>query len=562
MISQNSQQLRLAVVDACSLGRALIGVLKANVQEMQNNDQILPASVITAKHAFDKAQADVIKLLGELSSTLTEQDLLSLNELQAVINLLATASLDGLMEDNPDSVELLYEHAGEMLSQGRDIDAVNDYQLILEKDPTHFGALNDLGKLHMESGRHKLAKDLISLAVSAHPDIALGHINLADLLLFQSDYLLAKKHYQTAIDLDAKLYSAHQGLALALAGIGDEMGAQKHRELGFRGQSVITWVYRGTKAGIPLLILSSALGGNISIKHVLDKRIFHSTVVLSEYFDVQTTLPPHQLVINLIGDADLCEDGLSAAELILANNSKPVLNHPSLVKNTGRLQNSLHLSGVPGVITPTTLMLTRAVLQANNIEDMLAAQGISFPLLLRSPGFHTGQFFLRVEIAKDLYAALATIPGDELLVIKVLDARHQYGDYHKYRVMFVDGVLYPLHLAISEHWKIHYFSASMDVNPEYRRLETAFLENMPEVLGEKAMQGLEGIRQSLGLDYGGIDFAVGPEGDVLLFEANATMAVHRPDELEKWAYRRAATERVLDAVRNMVINRANGGVAS
>ena len=78
---------------------------------------------------------------------------------------------------------------------------------------------------------------------------------------------------------------------------------------------------------------------------------------------------------------------------------------------------------------------------------------------------------------------------------------------------------------------------------------------MPAVLGAKAMAALDSIRRALGLDYGGMDFALSPDGDILLFEANATMVVYPPGPDEKWAYRRAATMRILEAVRTMIAGR-------
>ena len=44
-------------------------------------------------------------------------------------------------------------------------------------------------------------------------------------------------------------------------------------------------------------------------------------------------------------------------------------------------------------------------------------------------------------------------------------------------------------------------------------------------LGPRAMAALSGIFDVLGLDYGGIDFALAADGSVVLFEANATMAI-------------------------------------
>jgi len=66
------------------------------------------------------------------------------------------------------------------------------------------------------------------------------------------------------------------------------------------------------------------------------------------------------------------------------------------------------------------------------------------------------------------------------------------------------------------------------------------------------MTALAEIQAALGLDYAGIDFGLSPSGDLLLFEANATMVVNPPAPDERWAYRRLATERILTAARSML----------
>jgi hypothetical protein len=92
-------------------------------------------------------------------------------------------------------------------------------------------------------------------------------------------------------------------------------------------------------------------------------------------------------------------------------------------------------------------------------------------------------------------------------------------------------------------------------HPDHRSEDAAFLGDMAAVLGRKAVAALERIGDELGLDYGGVDFGIGPNGDVLLFEANATMVVNRPESDDRWSYRRAAVTNVLDAVRTMILSR-------
>ena len=79
---------------------------------------------------------------------------------------------------------------------------------------------------------------------------------------------------------------------------------------------------------------------------------------------------------------------------------------------------------------------------------------------------------------------------------------------------------------------------------------------MPAVIGDKAMAALGAIRDALGLDYAGIDFGLSADGNVLLFEANATMVIAAPDPDERWAYRRIAIARIIDAVVAMIRERA------
>lgn len=118
--------------------------------------------------------------------------------------------------------------------------------------------------------------------------------------------------------------------------------------------------------------------------------------------------------------------------------------------------------------------------------------------------------------------------------------------------MMIAGELYPLHLAISSDWKIHYFTAEMADSAAHRAEDAKFLEDMPGVLGPRVMEALRQIQATLGLDYAGIDFGLSATGDLLFFEANATMVVNPPEPDERWAYRRPAVERIFAAVRKML----------
>jgi glutathione synthase/RimK-type ligase-like ATP-grasp enzyme len=307
---------------------------------------------------------------------------------------------------------------------------------------------------------------------------------------------------------------------------------------------------------VNLLQLVSSGGGNIPTAAFLDDRVFLTTVVVADHLDPSAGLPPHQLIFNAIGDADLCQPALQAAIRLIARTSAPVINDPHAVMQTGRIDNAKRLGAIKRVVTARTAALARDVLANADGAASLAAEGFTFPLLLRSPGYHTGRHFVLVETAADLPAAAAGLPGDELLAIEYLDARGQGGSARKYRVMMIDGAIYPLHLAISRNWKVHYFTSDMAEESGHRSEEARFLNDMPSALGDKAMAALERIRDALGLDYAGVDFAISAGGDLLLFEANATMVIAPLSEDERWAYRRDAIGKILDAVAAMIMARS------
>lgn len=372
----------------------------------------------------------------------------------------------------------------------------------------------------------------------------------------------ARDQFELALAADASCKQAHAGLYYALSGLGDKHSAASHLAKALQLKALITLPFHGEGCPVPVLLLLSIHAGNVLIQRFLNDRIFQTHVVIVEFYEDRMALPPHDLVINGIGDADVRAEALLAAELLLARSSAPVINNPPAVRETGRCSIAKRLSGIPNVIAARTMTMSRAELTGRRAANELAASGFDFSLLLRAPGFHMGQHFVRVEDSGSLDGEVSRLPGDDLIALQYLDGRGADGCFRKYRVLFIDGRLYPVHAAVSGDWKIHYFSAEMAAHGERRREDAAFLADMNGVLGATAMTALERIRVELGLDYGGIDFGLNRKGDVLLFEANATMAVYQPDADPRWDYRRPAVERIYAAVERMLMKRAGEGAAT
>jgi tetratricopeptide (TPR) repeat protein len=353
------------------------------------------------------------------------------------------------------------------------------------------------------------AKAAFKRALDAAPHLASAHANYAlALAQFDDDTAGARAHFETALRLDPAHREANKGLALALLRQGDRAAAVRVGRVGFAGGAEPS-PYRGAQGRpVGVLLLKSALQ-NISIDRAIDERTFQQWTLMVEFFDPAVPLPPHDVVLNCVGDPDLDrgQEILDAVDAVLAHTRARVVNPPARVRPTGRVSNARRLREVPGVITASTALWSRAALTAKDAADALAKSGLKWPLLLRSPGYQTGHHFEKIDAPDALAAAVAKLPGDELLAIQFIDTRGADDRFRKYRVLFIGDQLYPLHLAVSPGWKVHYFSADMADRPEHRAQDEAFLRDMPRAVGAGVVETLGRIQALLGLDYGGIDFA-------------------------------------------------------
>ena len=463
--------------------------------------------------------------------------------------------IDALIAAEPDAVRLRFARACALHDLCRNAEAEHAYIDVLAREPAHFGALTNLGTLLHAAERCDVARALYTKAALEHPDEPIAYVNLGNALAEEGHIDAAIATYQRAFTSTPGYPNAHFALSLLFRALGRTDEALRHHQLAFAKPTVSASPALLEGTPIDVLLLVAANGGNVVTAPLIDRRTVRLYRLVVEGYDTAMELPPHHVVFNALGDADRAASALRIAATIVERSAAPAINAPSRVLATGRAGVTHALGTVAHVIAPRTRLLPRHDVTAEG----LANAGFTFPLLLRSPGFHTGQHFVHVPSTQALPSLRDALPGDDLLAIEFLDGRSGDGNYRKYRVLFIDGRLYPLHLAISALWKVHYFSADMSARADHRAEEERFLTDMRAVLGDDVIAALERIDATLGLDYGGIDFGLDATGNVLVYEANATMAVFPAAPDERFAYRRPAVERVLHAAHALVRARAKRG---
>jgi hypothetical protein len=461
-------------------------------------------------------------------------------------------AIDELIREKPGEIAFLFGRACCLEDLGRIDEALRAYVEVLDRQPTHFGGLTNLGSLLFERGRAADARPYVTAAAALYPRDPVAQVNVAQLHAAAGDVDAAVAAYAAALQVKPDFLHAHLGLAAIYTQLDDPMRAQAHLDRAYAEPKAWSLPYRGSAPPLQVLLLVSALGGDMVTNLFFDDEVVQKCVLLADSVRGDLAIPPYHVLFNAIGDADRSRPSLERAVAIAAASPAAIINEPSAVLRTGRVDTMQRLRGVTGVRAPRTERIARAGLTAG----ALMQRGFTFPLLLRSPGHHAGDHFAVVTAPEALAGVAATLPGGELLAIEYLDARGADGDVRKYRVVAVDGRLFPVHLAIAAQWKVHYFSAEMTGRPDHRAEEAAFLEDMPSVVGEGGMRALEAICATMGLDYAGVDFGLAGDGTILVFEANATMAVYPPESGASESVRRRAVDRVIAAVREMLVARA------
>jgi hypothetical protein len=263
------------------------------------------------------------------------------------------------------------------------------------------------------------------------------------------------------------------------------------------------------------------------------------------------------IVVNLICDVDQGPDMLAAAADVIDRLGKPVINHPHRILGTGRDAIAKLLAGIPLCRVPLAIRTTRAELAAPDAVAHLERDGFAFPLLLRVAGTHGGDAFEKIESRDGIASFLAAhAAADEFYVTAFADYQSPDGHFRKYRFVFTNGEILPYHLAIGNGWKVHHYSTEMDRHAWMQDEERAFLQNPGGVFSPAHYEALAAIRAAVGLEFFGIDCSLDRDGNVLVFEVNASMLIH--DDNADFPYKTPHCVRIKAAFEAMLTRAAKG----
>ena len=261
-------------------------------------------------------------------------------------------------------------------------------------------------------------------------------------------------------------------------------------------------------------------------------------------------LSQYGCILNFITDPDLNPRSLANLQKLLRRYRGKVVNRPEAVLRTSREQVAASLSGTPGLRVPRVLRLPGGKPAAT--ARVLDRARPSFPLILRRAGTHTGHIIGLIDDPDALQAAVAK--AGDYIATEFVDYCGADGLYRKYRVFFFGDRLVFRHMIVFDEWSVH------------GRSRMKFMAERPELLREEAKLCAEPegpfppswnevfreVRSRMAPDFFGLDFGVDRSGQMVLFEANATMNFFPPVVDPRFDYLKLPLPAGKDAFRSMV----------
>ena len=462
----------------------------------------------------------------------------------------AMGSCRAALRARPDMGEALLRLAMVLTDLGRPAEAIEACRKLLDTEPDHAPALCVLGGALARNRQAPDALDAYVRCLRLKPDYVAAQHQLGVLLRDMGQHAMAATCLQAAIDLKPDHVGSYVELGNVLQSLGraDEALACFVRAQALQPLSRVPAAVAEPDFSILVLIAPGA--GNTPYSYLIGKSAYESHVyaLLPGRAPDLALLRSHgDIVVNLISDVDQGRDILSGCVDLVGGLQKPIVNHPHKVMATGREVIAQRLAGIPHCRMPRTMRGSR-----RDVAALAATFG--FPLLLRTPGTHGGDAFEKIDAPAGIDAFLAQHPGEEFYLTEFVDYRSPDGFFRKYRLMLVDGAVLPYHLAIADQWKIHHFRTEMDRHRWMQQEEETFLDRPADVFGPAHEAALHEIARIVGLELFGVDCSLDRDGNLLIFEVNASMLIH--DDNAGFAYKAPHVARIKAAFDAMLARQA------
>ncbi|MFZ4698830.1 MAG: ATP-grasp domain-containing protein [Candidatus Methylumidiphilus sp.] len=316
----------------------------------------------------------------------------------------------------------------------------------------------------------------------------------------------------------------------------------------------------GDKAALRVLAL--VVPGDLMANTPLELLLEGSDIALELLYlmpggAIPAELPEHDVLFVAVGESDETLPLLEAISGVLDDWPRPVINHAKPIARLARDNVSVLLSQAPGMVMPASVRVGKHVLQAISLGAQSLADSIpngEYPIIVRPIDSHAGHGLAKLDSTAALVDYLENRIEGEFYLSPYIDYADADGLFRKYRIALVNGHPFICHMAISEHWMIHYLNAGMEHSAEKREEESRFMTCFDDDFAPRHTHAFQAIAARMGLDYLAIDCAQTRDGKLLVFEVDTAMIVHTLDSVDVFPYKKAMMQKMFGAFRQMLFD--------
>ncbi|HXA46237.1 MAG TPA: RimK family alpha-L-glutamate ligase [Burkholderiaceae bacterium] len=311
-----------------------------------------------------------------------------------------------------------------------------------------------------------------------------------------------------------------------------------------------------TKIRLLALMHHGDLAANTPLEFLVqDSDIALDMWYLDPALDMPLILPQHDVLFIAVAESERSHVLLKLIEQQIPHWSGPVLNRPERIARLSRESVCSMLNSLPGIDMPVTVRIANTDLARLGKKTAVLSHVLTdgtYPIILRPTDSHAGHGLAKIDEPSQIVAYMQTRPEHTFSISRFVDYRSPDGLFRKYRIVLVDGQAYAGHMAISEHWMIHYLNANMSDSQEKRDEEAAFMQDFDTGFGARHRQALQAIHQAAGLDYLVIDCAEMQDGRLLVFEIDSAAVIHAMDSAQLFPYKQAQVKKIFSAFHAML----------
>ncbi len=267
-----------------------------------------------------------------------------------------------------------------------------------------------------------------------------------------------------------------------------------------------------------------------------------------------------EVLVNGICEPLTQRGALRQATRLQEETGLPALNPARAVETTGRPDVSRRVGRAGGVYAPHCTLFEAGT--GGTLVEHVADQGHRYPVLLRPAGSHGSAGLVRASDDADVAAAAGVV--GTCTVTDFVDFRSEDGLWRKHRMVYAGGRMFRRHLLIDQQWNVvgdsRFFMHGRDLFGEERDWLARPVEPETEPIDARVLEQFE----AMGLDFGVIDYAVLPDGELVIFEINACVQLTGtiPEEYRPYiGYVEDNNDDILDALLERVTARAAEGAS-